>query len=101
MHADPWLELGPVGVSEFPQVEIGLREVFRQQTEAGTLRRPSPALVLNVDDLHLQGVTGLCAADEHRARQRVDQVEVQLLDRRHVGVRCDLLAEGIHKPRRA
>ena len=82
-------ETGP-SVGEFPDVQPRIGEAVGQEPEPRDQRRPPVAARFDVEDVHLQDVTGPGPLDEHRAAYRVDPLEVQGRHRRRVAPRRQL-----------
>ncbi len=81
------------GTHRDPEVRIG--ELIRQQAETGDARGPAPIGWLELEQVDLERVTGLGAADRDRPVDLVDAVEVELrevIDRR---ARGQLAARGV------
>ena len=69
-------------------MQVGFGKIVWQQAKAGDYAVPAPALVLQVENLHLQRIAGLGAIHVDRAVERVDGVEAQ---------RCHISAGGARR----
>ena len=81
------LELGVALLSvERPDLDLGHRVVFCQQTEAGNDGRPAPVGDFETQHLDLEDVAGLSVLHEDRAEDGIGDAEIELLNGRGVGL---------------
>ncbi len=82
-------------VAEVPDLELGFRELVRQQAESGEEGGPAVVARLELEELDLQHVARLGAFDVHGAEGGVGLREVEVGHRRGFVVRTDLVVSAI------
>jgi len=85
---------GDVGF-ELPVEEGGLGEALREEAETADDAGPAPALVLDVEDVDLEGVAWGGTVDRDGAGERVDAGAVDAEEVGDGGVRIDLGSAGV------
>src|SRR6266849_6290789 len=76
-NVDVIAELRGGAVAQVEIADVGVGEVGGEQTETGKDRAPAPGPRLELQDLDLECVARLSAADVDRPAQRVEAVEVE------------------------